>query len=108
MRRNSCGALIALVLGLATAGCGSYMARRIAQAPNTYPRWLAPVPRVQLALESSLLTNFTARFAEVGPPSARLRYRLVEPADYHLQFSATNWIKGGHPHARFDFKANLP
>jgi len=108
MRRNFSAALSVLVIALATTGCGSFVARRIAQAPNTYPRWFAPPPRVLLGFDPSLLTNFTARFAEVGPPLARLRYRIVEPADYHLKFSATNWATDGHPHSRFNFNATAP
>src|SRR5437870_5320148 len=108
MRRNSCAALTALCLALATAGCGSFVARRIAQAPNTYPRWFAPAPRVQLAFDPSLLTNVPARSADVGPPPARLRYRVVEPADYQLEFSATNRIKRGHLHFEVRFASIMP
>ena len=108
MRLKSCAELIVLVPALATAGCGSFVARKIAQSPNTYPRWFAPTPRVQLAFDPNLLTNFAARFAEVGPPSARLRYRIVGPADYQLKFSSTNWLEHGHPHSRFHFDTTLP
>ena len=108
MRRNFCAALIALVLALTTAGCGSYVARRIAQSPNTYPRWFAPPPRVQLGFDPNLLTNFPAHFVDVGPPSARLRYRIVEPEDFNLKFSATNWLAHGRPHALFRFSTTVP
>src|SRR5689334_8640154 len=37
--------LLLAVLGLSTAGCGSFVAHRMAQAPNTYPTWFAPKPR---------------------------------------------------------------
>ncbi len=40
-----------------------------------------------------LLTNAPVRFADVGPPAARLHYRVVEPADYHLKVIATNWVE---------------
>jgi len=98
--------LAALVLG--TAGCGGFVARRIAQAPNTYPEWFAPKARVTLAFESKLLTNFPAQFVEVGPPPARLRYRVVEPADYQFAMSATNWLEHGQRQFQFDFHASLP
>ena len=39
----------ALALLLGTAGCGSFMARRMVQAPNTYPTWFAPKPTVLVA-----------------------------------------------------------
>ena len=54
-----------------------------------------PGARVLLAFDGNLLTNSPARFADVGPPAARLRYRVVEPADYHLKVIATNWVERG-------------
>ncbi len=98
--------LAALVLG--TAGCGGFVAHRIAQAPNTYPQWFAPPARVTLAFDLKLLTNFPAQFIEVGPPSARLRYRIVEPADYQFTISSTNWLKNGQPQFQYDFDASMP
>lgn len=106
MLRAFCAALT--VLALATAGCGGFMARRIAQSPNTYPRWFASSPRVQLGFDPQLFTNFTGRFVEVGPPTARLRHSIVEPADYHLRSSATNWIARGHPRSAFSFHTAMP
>ena len=61
-----------LVLVLNTAGCGGFFARRMAQAPNTYPSWLAPEAPVELAFGTEFLTNFPARYVGVGPPPARL------------------------------------
>ena len=100
--------LIALGLAFATTGCGGYIARRIAQSPNTYPRWFAPPARVQLGFDPSLLTNFPAHFVDVGPPAARLRYRVVEPADYRLGFSATNWLERGVTRSLFRFSTTVP
>ncbi len=99
-----------LLLGLIIfgAGCGSFVARRLAQAPNSYPQWIAPKARVMLDFNAGFLTNFTPHFAEVGPPPARLRYRIVEPADYHLQVSATNWLENGERQYTFAFDASLP
>src|SRR5213076_2728652 len=81
------------VLVLNTAGCGGFFARRMAQAPNTYPSWLAPEAPVELAFGTEFLTNFPARYVGVGPPPARLHYRVVEPADYRLELSSTNWLE---------------
>lgn len=108
MHRNFSVVGLALGLGLATTGCGSFVARRIAQSPNTYPRWFAPPPRVQLGFDPNLLTNFPARFVEVGPPLAQLRYRIVEPADFRFGFSGTNWQERGHSHAVFRFSTTVP
>ena len=96
---------LALVLGvaLASSGCGNFVARRMAQSPNTYPRWLTPPARVELAFDAVMLTNFPPHYAEVGPPTARLRYRIVEPADYNFTTSATNWMKRGRPYHHFSF-----
>lgn len=108
MRLTPCAWLALLPLLLGTAGCGGFFARRMAQSPNTYPAWLAPAAPVELAFNSSLLTNFPAHFVEVGPPSARLLYRIVEPADYNLQVSSTNWLSRGQPRFKFSFSADVP
>ncbi len=98
--------LAALLLG--ATGCSSFIARRIAQAPNRYPQWLAPEARVSLAFKSGLLTNFPARVVEVGPPPARLRYRVIEPADYHFAMSTDSWLKRGVPQFQFNVRAKIP
>ncbi|MDB6110569.1 MAG: alpha/beta hydrolase [Pedosphaera sp.] len=97
-----------VLLVLSTGGCGSFVAHRMAQAPNTYPTWFAPKARVSLGFSPGFLTNFPAHFVEVGPPAAKLRYRVVEPADYELKSSSTNWLKHGQPHYDFTFHANVP
>ena len=84
------------------------MAHRMTQAPNTYPNWLAPSAPVLLAFDESLLTNSPARFASVGPPPARLSYRVIQPADYHLQVISTNWMERGDMQYQFTFRAQRP
>jgi pimeloyl-ACP methyl ester carboxylesterase len=98
--------LTALLLG--GSGCGRWMAHRLAQAPNSYPQWFAPKPRVELAFEAGFITNFPASFLEIGPPAARLRYRVVDPADYGVTASSTNWWEGRRHRFRFSFHASLP
>jgi pimeloyl-ACP methyl ester carboxylesterase len=100
--------LVSLALLLSTAGCGSFVAHRMVQAPNTYPTWLAPKPRVYLGFDSKFLTNFPKHFVKVGPPAARLCYRIVEPADYHLTETSTNWLRHGHKEYEFKFHADVP
>jgi len=107
MRLKFCMGL-ALLLCFGTAGCGGFFARRMAQAPNTYPGWLAPAAPVELAFDQNLLVYFPARFADVGPPLARLRYRVVEPADYGLEIFSTNWLKGGRSNFKFTLSAAVP
>ena len=108
MRLRFLGFLALLLLCQCTAGCGGFFARRMAQAPNTYPAWIAPKAPVELAFAANFLTNFPARFAEVGPPPARLRYRLVDPAEYRFEVSSTNWLEHGKPHFKFAFHATVP
>lgn len=104
--------LIALLLlplvALFTGGCGSFVAHRMAQAPNTYPSWLSPKAHVFLSFDAKLLTNFPAQFVEVGPPPARLHFRIVEPAEYQLEVTSTNWLKRGKCESRFSFHAKIP
>lgn len=96
-----------LALALASSGCGSFVARRMAQSPNAYPRWLSPPARVELAFDEIFLTNFPAHFVKVGPSAARLRYRIVEPADYDFTTTTTNWMKRGRPYYHFSFGFNF-
>jgi len=100
--------LLPVLLVLSTAGCGTFMAHRMVQAPNTYPTWFAPKAPVELAYSPKFLTNFPKQFVAVGPPAARLCYRVVEPADYHLKISSTNWLEHGRKQFEFTFHADLP
>jgi pimeloyl-ACP methyl ester carboxylesterase len=101
--------LLLLAAVVATgAGCGAFVARRIAQAPNTYPNWIAPEARVTLDFGAGFLTNFQAQYIEIGPPPARMRYRVVEPADYHLVTKSSNWVEHGEPQFTFTFTADVP
>ena len=96
------------LLILSTAGCGTYVAHRMVQAPNTYPTWFAPKAPVAVAFSPKFLTNFPKQFVEVGPPSARLCYRIIDPADYDLKVSSTNWLEHGRKEFEFTFHADLP
>lgn len=61
-----------------------------------------------LAFSPKMLTNFVEQYVEVGPPSARLCYRIIEPADYQFHVSSTNWLENGEKQYEFHFKATLP
>lgn len=100
--------LLLVLLALETAGCGSFVARSIARAPNRYPSWFSSEAPVWLAFNPKLLTNFVARFVDVGPPPARLCYRIIDPADYDFKISSTNWMDGGKKEYQFRFQANVP
>ncbi len=91
---------LAVILG--TAGCGTFVAEQLTQAPKAYPTWFAPKARVMLGYSPKFLTSFPTNFVEVGPPEARLCYRVVLPADYHLQVAS--WVK---PALRAVYQANL-
>lgn len=96
------------MLALNTAGCGTFIAHSIARAPNRYPSWIAPHAPVTLAFNPKLLTNFVAHYVDVGPPAARLCYRVIEPADYRLKISSTNWWEHQQKQYEFSFTASLP
>jgi pimeloyl-ACP methyl ester carboxylesterase len=104
----ACRLFLFVALALATTGCGSFMARRMAQAPNSYPQWLAPEGPVAVDYSPKFLTNFTRQFVDVGPPPVRLCYRVVEPADYHLTITSTNWLEHGRKKFEFKFDADVP
>ena len=99
---------LGLLIPILVTGCGTFVAHRMIQAPNTYPSWFASAAPVLLAFDEKLLTNSPAQFAEVGPPSARLHYRVVEPADYHLKITTTNWMEHGEQRYQFAFHAGSP
>jgi len=108
MRQRLCWLLLPVLLVLSTAGCGTFMADRMVQAPNTYPKWFAPKAPVALAFIPDFLTNFPKHYVAVDPPTARLCYRIVEPADYDLKVSSTNWQEHGRKQFEFTFHADLP
>jgi pimeloyl-ACP methyl ester carboxylesterase len=97
-----------IVLVWSTAGCGSFMARRMAQAPNSYPRWLAPEGPVAVEFSPKMLTNFPRQYIDVGPPPARLCYRVIDPADYRMTVTSTNWMERGRKQYAFTFHAEVP
>ena len=97
-----------LALSLNTAGCGTFIAHSMVRSPNRYPTWLAPQAPVSLAFNPRLLTNFAALYLQVGPPPATLCYRIVEPANYNLKVSSTNWLSHHRKDYFFTFKATVP
>jgi pimeloyl-ACP methyl ester carboxylesterase len=109
---NRTRALLLLSLGVLLAlggtGCARWAAGRLATAPNRYPRWLAPGGRTFLLFPDAFLTNFPLQTLAVGPPSAKLRYRIVPPADYQVSVTPSNWFAGGKPRQSFRFAAQLP
>jgi len=107
---RSCSMLLALLLAVTvlSSGCGTFIAKRMVQSPNRYPTWFVSSAPVLLAYDERLISFSPVRFAEVGPPSAHLQYRVVEPADYHLQTSSTNWVKRGKTKHQFTFRGEVP
>jgi pimeloyl-ACP methyl ester carboxylesterase len=100
--------LFAVLLALNVTGCGTFVAHSIARAPNRYPTWLAPRAPVMLAFSPVLLTNFPKQYVDVGPPQARLCYRIIDPAVYDLKVMQTNWQAHGRKEYAFTFKATVP
>jgi pimeloyl-ACP methyl ester carboxylesterase len=107
-RRNYYWLVLVALLLVGTGGCGTFMAHRMVQAPNSYPTWFAPEAPVLLDFRPNFLTNFARQYVSVGPPAAELCYRLIEPADYHLTAASTNWTEDGLKRTEFDFRADLP
>src|SRR6202034_2188585 len=100
--------LLPILVVFSLTGCGTYMAKRMVQAPNSYPQWIGPEAPVLLAYSAGFLTNFPRQFVEAGPPTAKLCYRVIEPADYNLTVTSTNWMEDGEKRTEFNFKADLP
>ncbi|HEX3797408.1 MAG TPA: alpha/beta fold hydrolase [Verrucomicrobiae bacterium] len=97
-----------VLLLLSTAGCGTFIANQLTQAPKAYPTWFAPKARVMLGFSPKFLTSFPREYVPVGPPEAKLCYRVVEPADYNLRATETNWFEHGHHKFDFTFAADFP
>ena len=95
-------------MALSLTGCGTFVARSIARAPNRYPSWFGSEAPVTLAFSPKMLTNFVTHFIDVGPPPARLCYRIIDPADYHFTVSSTNWVEDGEKQYEFRFHATIP
>jgi pimeloyl-ACP methyl ester carboxylesterase len=100
--------LFLMGLALQVTGCGTFVAHRLLQAPNTYPTWFAPKAPVTLAFAPKFLTNFPKQYLAVGPPAATLCYRVFEPADYHVTLTSSNWLNHGKRQFEFTFDATVP
>ncbi|HUE36608.1 MAG TPA: alpha/beta fold hydrolase [Candidatus Acidoferrum sp.] len=100
--------LLLALLAVNVAGCGTFVARSISRAPNRYPSWFSAEAPVTLAFSPKMLTNFPARYVDVGPPPARLCYRIIDPADYHFSVTSSNWLDHGEKEYEFHFHATLP
>ena len=100
--------LLLAAVALNLAGCGTFVAHSIARAPNRYPSWFGSEAPVTLAFSPKMLTNFVTHFIDVGPPPARLCYRIIDPADYHFTVSSTNWLEDGEKQYEFRFHAIVP
>ncbi|HEY3762496.1 MAG TPA: alpha/beta fold hydrolase [Verrucomicrobiae bacterium] len=100
--------LFVFVVALNITGCGTFVAHSLVRSPNRYPTWLAPRAPVTLAFSPKLLTNFPAHHVDVGPPSARLCYRIIDPADYGLKVTQTNWLTRQRKEYAFRFRATIP
>ena len=61
-----------------------------------------------LSFNPKLLTNFVAHFVDVGPPPARLCYRVIDPGDYDFKVTSTNWMSAGKKEYEFHFHATVP
>lgn len=105
-------ATLLLLLG----GCtpGAFLARRILRAPNSYPDWLAPAPRVVLDFQPRIAEGLPRQSWDAPSPrtlpndAARLSYRIVPPARYQLTVSQHPGTHRGRPTAEFRFDRQIP
>jgi pimeloyl-ACP methyl ester carboxylesterase len=95
--------LALLLLIVCASGCAGFAARRMVQAPNTYPQWLAPKAPVTLEFSNKMLAVFTNQYLQISNPEARIRYRIMEPADY--QFHWSNYVDQAHGQFDLSFSA---
>ncbi|MFM7102795.1 MAG: alpha/beta hydrolase [Verrucomicrobiota bacterium] len=104
------GRMAALLLALLAAGCqpSRHLARRLTQAPNTFPEIYAPPARVYYDYRAPLLAQFPARRLPVGPPAAELQYRVIDPADYHFHSWRTHSLDRGVARPLFQFSGRAP
>lgn len=102
--------LFAVLALLAALGCspGRYLAGRFLKAPNTYPTWIAPAPRVLFDYDTKLATGLPTRTIEVGPPAAALHVVLVEPADYSLRVDSMDRQRGRKEQTVVSVRVQLP
>jgi len=98
--------LALIVLALQTAGCVNFGAHQILRAPNISTS--IPGPPVPLENFAKFLTNFPEHFVAVGPPAARLCYHVIEPADFRLNVTTSNWLEQGKVKFQFNFTATPP
>ncbi len=100
--------VLLVALAFLGTGCGGFVARRLVQAPNTYPGWLAPEAPVVFDLPAECLTNLPTSRLKVGPPEADLWFRVVEPGHYGWTSQSTNWVEKGKQRFEFTFRFSTP
>ena len=107
-------ALATLLLLLGGCTPGSFVARRILRAPNSYPDWLAPAPRVVLDFQPRIAEGLPRQSWDAPAPrvlpgdAARLSYRIVPPARYQLTVTQHPGVHRGRPTAEFRFDRQVP
>jgi pimeloyl-ACP methyl ester carboxylesterase len=105
-KRAACLLVCGVVL---LAGCSpsAFLARELQIAPNRFPDWFAPSPKIWYSLPTGFATNFPRASAKVGPPDAELSFRWIEPAAYQLAMKDVHGSRDGVETRHFQFTANL-
>ena len=106
---------LAVVAGL-LAGCtpGGILAGRILRSPNRYPEWVAPEARLYLDFNPRIVEGLPRRtfdapgVAPLAADPARLSYRIVPPAQYHLVARVTHSLERGRPKPEYHFDRTIP
>ncbi|MBN8249151.1 MAG: alpha/beta fold hydrolase [Verrucomicrobia bacterium] len=99
-----------LAAGLAVTGCtpSGFIARQLIRAPSSFPRAVAPEPRVYYTFPEEFLTEVPPQVATVGTPPVSLAYRVVPPAAYALQMVRTRHPSASGTRPFFRFTAEIP
>lgn len=99
-----------LTAAFAVAGCtpSGFIARQLIRAPSSFPRAVAPEPRVYYTFPEEFLTAVPLQAATVGTPPVSLAYRVVPPADYGLQLQRTRHPSASGTRPCFRFTATIP
>jgi len=99
-----------LAVAAAVAGCtpSGFIAGQLLRAPNTFPRVVAPEPRVYYTFPGSFLNAVPLQVATVGTPPVTLAYRVVTPAAYDAQMVRTQHPSASGMRPCFRFTARIP
>ncbi len=92
------------------AGCtpSGFLAGQFLRAPKSFPKIVAPLPRVYFSFPTAVMDRIPEQVATVGNPPATLAYRCVPPGDYQTGLVLTNYPAHGKLWPLYRFPARTP